>query len=166
MIIYAIICHLKSRGFSLITYVYKARPIFIKYGINTGSIQIKTRCRKNGRNTFSCFHPVSIFFRKYGNDRVKYRKRYRLGRNFTRLFSTLDVRQWHTTRERRERQRRILFYVRRSEEVVGHYLYFRQALEVVGNKVAFKVLFFYGLLFVVPLLDSQGSGFEPWVTHL
>jgi hypothetical protein len=38
---YAIICHLNTRGFSLYTNAYLARPIFVKYGINTGSIRKK-----------------------------------------------------------------------------------------------------------------------------
>lgn len=68
-----IIYQLKTQGFSLYTNLYQARPIFIDYRINTGSIQIKARSRKNERNKPSmflsrfhifhlCFRPVSIFF--------------------------------------------------------------------------------------------------------
>jgi hypothetical protein len=59
MAIYAIIWHLKTQCFSFYTNAYYARSIFIKYGINTGSIRIKTGSRKNGRNKLS---PVSVPF--------------------------------------------------------------------------------------------------------
>jgi hypothetical protein len=55
----AIICHLNTRGFNLYTNAYLAHPIFVKYGINTGSIRKKTGSHKNERNKPS---PVSIPF--------------------------------------------------------------------------------------------------------
>jgi hypothetical protein len=58
-----------------------------KYGFNPEKNGIP---QKRTEQALSCFRHVSIFFRKYGNGRVKCRKRYGSGRYFIRPFSTLE----------------------------------------------------------------------------
>jgi len=65
-------------------------PEFYKYGKNTGLSRLKTGSRKYGRDTPPpASRPISVFFRKYGNGRDKYRNTNRTGRDFFRPFSSL-----------------------------------------------------------------------------
>ena len=65
---------------------------FYRYGENMGLSQLKTGSRKYGRDTPPpASRPISVFFRKYGNGRDKYRNTDGMGRDFFRPFSSLFI---------------------------------------------------------------------------
>ena len=67
-------------------------PGFYKYGKNTGLSRLKTGSRKYERDTpLPASRTISVFFRKYGNRRDKYRNTDGTGRDFVCPFSTLTM---------------------------------------------------------------------------